>query len=105
MIKAEFYLHNEVLVGFSVKGHAGYANYGYDVVCAAVTSAIELTANAITEILKVKASVVVLEDEVKLTLPNDKSLHATDFVKALRLHLELLSQDYKENIQLTDIEV
>lgn len=105
MIVAEFYLRNEVLVGFSVKGHANYAIYGNDVVCAAVTSAIELTANAITEILKAKASVVVLENEVKLTLPNDTSPHAIDFVKALRLHLELLSQDYKENIRLADIEV
>ncbi len=108
MINAEFYLKNEVLVGFSIKGHAGYADYGLDVVCAAVTSAVELTANAITDILKVSASVGVFENEIRLTLPNsdkDNVKCAITFLKALRLHLELLSQDYKQNIRLIDMEV
>lgn len=105
MINAEFYLKNETLTGFSVKGHAGYADFGLDVVCASVTSAVELTANAITEILNVPAIVGVLENEVRLSLPNGNFQEALTFLKALRLHLELLSQDYAENIRVIDIEL
>lgn len=105
MITAEFYLKNNVLNGFSLKGHAGYAQYGKDICCAAVTSAVELTVNAITEILKVDASVGVFENEVKLVLPDNTDELAIEFLKALRLHLELLSEDYSENIRLIDMEV
>ena len=105
MINAEFYLKNEVLIGFSINGHADYAEFGVDVVCAAVTSAVELTANAITEILNIKASVGVFENEIKLTLPDTESDDTISFLKALRLHLELLSHDYKQNIRLIDMEV
>lgn len=104
MINAEFYLKDEVLVGFSVKGHAGFADFGQDIVCAAVTSAVEMCANGITEILKADASVGAFGNEIKLSL-NDGDERAVDFIKALRLHLELLSLDYPENIHLIDLEV
>ena len=105
MINAEFYLKSDVLTGFCIKGHAGFADFGLDIVCASVTSAVELTANAITEILKIPAVVGVLENEVRLILPNGDFPDAVNFLKALRLHLELLSQDYRENIRLTDLEL
>lgn len=109
MINAEFYLKNEVLVGFSVKGHANYDDFGLDIACASVTSAVELTANAITEILKIPAFVGVFENEIRLTLPQDTDmqlqLQGVDFIKALRLHMELLFQEFKQNIRVIDIEL
>jgi uncharacterized protein YsxB (DUF464 family) len=105
MISAEFYLKDEVLIGFRIKGHADYDDFGQDVVCAAVSSAVELTANAITEILKVPAEVGVFENEIRLSLPDCNHKEAIDFLKALRLQLELISQEFPENIQLTDLEV
>ena len=38
------------LVGFVMEGHAGYADPGEDIVCAAVSSVAYMTANTITEI-------------------------------------------------------
>lgn len=105
MISAEFFLREDHFVGVSVRGHAGYASYGNDVVCASVTSAVELTANGITEILKIPASVGVFENEVRIDLPAGAGLDAERFLQALRLHLALLQQDYPENLQLTDTEV
>lgn len=105
MITAEFYLQNEVFCGFSIRGHAGYADFGSDIVCASVTSAVEMAANGITEILKVPATVGCFENEVRLDLPAGSYPEAVDFIRALRLHLELLSQDYSENLRLIDMEV
>lgn len=107
MIKAEFYLKNDILCGFSIKGHAEFNDYGLDVVCAAVTSAVELTSNAITEILMIPANVGVFEDEVRLLLPEnfEGNKNAIDFIKALRLHIELLSQDYQQNVSVNDVDI
>lgn len=105
MITAEFYLQEEEFRGFSIKGHAGYAEYGSDIVCASVTSAVEMAANGITEILKVPAVVGAFENEVRLMLPEGNYPEAVHFIVALRLHLGLLSQDYAENLRLIDMEV
>ncbi len=117
MINAEFYLKEtedsfqDLIIGVCVKGHAGFAEFGLDIVCASVTSAVELTANAITEILKVPATVGVFENEVRLFLPecfnesemSEEIKQSVNFLKALRLHLELLSQDYKANIEVSEV--
>lgn len=107
MTKVEFFLSNENICGFKVKGHSGFAEAGLDIVCAAVSSAVELTANGITEIAKVNATVSANGDMVYLFLDekNRQNVYAIAFLKALRLHLELLSMDYPDNIILNDMEV
>jgi len=105
MIIAEFYLKNETFVGFSLKGHAGYGDFGEDIACASVTSAVELTANGITEILKVSANVEVFENEVRLMLSDIESQIAISFIEALRLHLELLKKEFQGRIRINDMEV
>lgn len=105
MINAEFYLQNDTLVGFSVSGHAGFDDAGYDIVCSAVTSLVEMTSNAITEILNAKAEVTVKENQISFMLFEKERIDAINFLKALRLELEFLSQDYSDNIRLIDMEV
>ena len=48
MIYAEFFTRQEKLYGFKISGHAGYADKGEDIVCASVSSAVQLVANTIT---------------------------------------------------------
>ena len=45
------------VVGFRVTGHAGYAESGSDIVCAGVTTAVQLVANGITECAGIIAEV------------------------------------------------
>ena len=48
MIKATLYLnHDEKYVGFDIKGHAGYAESGKDIICSAVSTLSVTTVNAI----------------------------------------------------------
>lgn len=105
MTKVKFFLSNEIICGFSVKGHSGFAESGLDIVCAAVSSAVELTANGITEIAKADAKVTVNGDEVSLRLIDLDNAVATALLKSLRLHLELLAQDYPSNIIINNMEV
>lgn len=98
------YKRKDVCIGFSVTGHAGYAEYGQDIVCAGVTSAVQLTINGITEILQLPADVEV-EDNLISILLSDCDDKAVAFLEAFALHMTLLSQDYQGTIQLTDTEV
>ncbi len=48
MIKATLFLNqDDKYVGFSIKGHAGYADKGQDIVCAAVSTLAITTCNAV----------------------------------------------------------
>lgn len=105
MIEAEFFRHGDAWRGFHVTGHAGFADYGNDVACASVSSALQMTANAITEILHVKAQVDVAENDITLLLSDPENREAQNFIEAFRLHLSLLMEDYENTIQITDAEV
>lgn len=104
MIQASFTKTEGKLTAFSLKGHAGYDDYGKDIVCASVTSAVQLTANAITEVLKVPAEVQVQNNQIKLKLPGGFP-QAEAFMDALLLHLTLLSEDYPGTIKVKVSEV
>ena len=107
MIRARFLTDAGRLCGFSVSGHAGFADAGEDIVCAAVSSAIQLTANGITEILGLAASVEAQDDTISLRLaPNSQGEGSAEaFLKALRLQLSLLAEDYPQNVKVTCTEV
>lgn len=105
MIRADFMRTEDKLTAFSLQGHAGYDEYGKDIVCASVTSAVQLTANAITEVLKVKADVQVLDNQIRLKMPENAPQEAFHFMDALLLHLQLLEEDYKGNIKVKVSEV
>ncbi len=104
MINAEFF-DNGRKIAFIINGHAGFADSGEDIVCAAVSSAVQLTVNGITEIIKVMADVEVLENEISLKLPPHAPLEAISFVEALYLHIKLLSEDYGDFIKVFVTEV
>ena len=105
MIRAKFFSKAGHLIGFSVSGHAGYADAGEDIVCAAVSSAVQLTANGITEVLGLQARVRAEGDTVSLRLDDSANGEAEAFLKALQLHLSVLSEDYPKNVKLTCTEV
>ena len=105
MIQAEFLTQSGELCGCRLSGHAGFADYGEDIVCASVTSALQLTANGITEIIKAPVQVSVLENEISVVLKAPVSPCARAFLQALKLHLEVLAQEYEGTIQIKVSEV
>lgn len=105
MIQVTFKTKKNVLHSVSVTGHAEYDDHGKDIVCAAVTSALQLCANAITEVVEVPADIVVKENLVEIILPDRAPKKAIYFLEALLLHLDTLQQDYPNNVQVQLSEV
>jgi uncharacterized protein YsxB (DUF464 family) len=106
MIRVEFGKVSDKFYAVTVSGHANFAELGKDIVCAAVTSAFQLCANAITENLGLKdAEVVIGENIAGIELPKNPSDTAEAFIAALWLHLSLLEVQYPKNIKVTTMEV
>lgn len=106
MIKAKFLLSDGMFFGFSISGHANFDDFGKDIVCASVTSAVQLCINGVTECLHIKSNVEVLKNEINFNFPKScDNQSAIAFLKALYLHLDIISQDYPENIKLSTVEV
>lgn len=104
MIQAEFTSEGGNLAGFSISGHSLFDERGRDIVCAAVSSAVQLTANGISEILKENPSVEIEQNHINLKLAKT-SQAASAFLEAFRLHLKLLAEDYPNTIEITVLEV
>ena len=101
MIQANFKCSRKKLIGFSVSGHSGYDDEGFDIVCASVSSAVMLVCNAITEVYKLPADINVGDNVISCEISSDDTL----LIDALKLHLSALAEDYPENISVTISEV
>ena len=65
MIRAEFFYKKGEPRRFVVSGHAGYAENGKDIVCASVSSAVQMAINGITEIVKTNCEVNVKKESIE----------------------------------------
>ncbi len=105
MIEAMFPRANCQITGFTVSGHAGYATSGKDIVCAAVSSAVQLTSNGITEILHYPADVSAEGNRVSLQTTGDIPADVQAMLASFELHMRLLAEEYPKFIRIRYLEV
>jgi len=105
MIHAEFIRCGQWYAGFSVTGHAGFAGYGEDVVCAGVSSAVQMAANGITEILKAPAQVICEANLISVKTGMDACEKCDAFYRALHLQLTQIGKGYPDTVAITEVNV
>ena len=106
MITVTIFKNGDKLRGFSVTDHSDFSQDGADIVCSAVSSAVQLTANGVTEVAGATADVHVDEEAAIITLKTDSDDRAVQMlIKSFSLHMEILSEDYEENIKYSILEV
>ncbi|MBE6849045.1 MAG: ribosomal-processing cysteine protease Prp [Ruminococcus sp.] len=103
MTKAVFTRKNGRLCRCSIKGHAGYAEHGQDIVCAAVSSAVQLTANLLTETFGENVQVSAKGDTINIR--TDGSDISVKLLEALSVHLQCISEEFPKQIKLEFTEV
>ena len=106
MIRITFFSSDERLIGFHVTGHAGYAEEGSDIVCAAVSSAAYMTANTVTDVLNLDPQLTADEGDMLLrfrTLSDAEK--AAAIMNGFRLHIEGLREQYPDYLTVTITEV
>ncbi len=104
MIAVTIYRQQSVCVGFQCKGHAGFADHGEDIVCAGVTTAVQMTINGITEVVGCAADVNVLENEITCRVTNPQGAVSV-LLDSFILQIELLQEDYETHIEMMNLEV
>mgnify|MGYP004498883645 CR=1 FL=1 len=107
MIRVDFFITEKGLIlGYNVCGHADYDDYGRDIVCAAVSSAALLTANTISEIIKVPADASIDgKDGMKFKISENNANLCRDVLLGFKLHMLSLEEQYPKNITVNYTEV
>jgi uncharacterized protein YsxB (DUF464 family) len=100
MITALFFCRENRLTGFDISGHSDYAEAGYDVVCASVSSAAQLVCNTITDYFRDPADVRVGDNIISFRLCEGCSEYSYELLSSFEKHLEFISEDYAEDIDL-----
>ena len=99
MICFKFVRSGKANIGFECKGHAGYAQAGQDIVCAAVSSAAYLAANTITDSFGIEAEAKVDDGYMSLLLTQE-SASGTKVLDGLEAHIRSLAQEYPRSIKV-----
>ena len=89
------------LNGFTLSGHAGAGDAGYDIVCSAISSAAYMTANMLTEIFNEELTADVRDGFMSIALSDGASPVASDILKGFKLHMEQLCGQYPDFIKIT----
>ena len=105
-ISVRFFRADGLYRGFSVSGHDAVPDSAeYSVLCAAVSSAVQLTCNTLTEIFGAPADAVQVrpakheQNEIALRLPEPDSVQS-EILRGLHLHLQLLSEEYAGRLHI-----
>ncbi|MBE5921538.1 MAG: ribosomal-processing cysteine protease Prp [Lachnospiraceae bacterium] len=107
MIQVTFYKNQTgEWKGFSIKGHAGYAEYGKDIVCAAVSALALNTLNSIEALTEDTFKAEVAEGSMKMKFTSVPGSSSKVLMDSLQLGLQnILEDNNKTYIQLNFKEV
>ena len=102
MIRVTLYRENGLLTGFECRGHADFAAYGQDIVCAAVSVLTTTCVNALETVAHVEAKVSAREGNMVVHLPPDSGHDAQVILAAMRQGLSDIAEQYPKNLQLIE---
>ena len=93
-------------MGFNFTGHCGYADNGKDIVCAAVSSAIYLIINTVTEIINITPKELKIDKgDIVFTIHENDEPQCRILFNGLKAHLFGLEEIYPQNIRVDYMEV
>jgi uncharacterized protein YsxB (DUF464 family) len=109
MIIVEFVKSNQGWHGFRARGHAGFADPGEDIVCAAVSALTQTAVLGLTEVVGLECQVSVEEKEGSLDCLLPSGLAGQDWQRA-QLILEVLhaglratEKEYKRYVRVKEV--
>ncbi|MBO5163567.1 MAG: ribosomal-processing cysteine protease Prp [Ruminococcus sp.] len=103
MISSVFYRKDKQFYAFEVRDHADFAESGKDIVCAAVSSAVQLTVNLLDAFgCRTKTAAVGC---LVRCFTNAEYDSASKIIKQLILHLDSIAEEFPETIKITISEV
>ncbi len=102
MIRLTLHETDGQLTGFECAGHAGFAQAGQDIVCAAVSILTTTCANALESVAGVAPKVSTSDGEMILSIPRDAGRDAQVILMAMRQGLRDLAEAYPRYFRLIE---
>ncbi|MBS5164691.1 MAG: ribosomal-processing cysteine protease Prp [Butyricicoccus pullicaecorum] len=105
MTKVTFYRTQYGYTAVDLIGHAGFAEDGEDIVCAAISSSVQLIHALLFDVQKIAVDTLI-EDEgahIRLMLPQNQMTEGQAAFQAFYLHLSELEQNYSQFIHVTEV--
>ena len=99
MIRIEVIKNNEKYQKITFKDHANYDDYGKDIVCAAVSSTMLCTVNAIYLINEDSIKVTKTDNNFIIEIIKDNDI-TNKLIENMMHCLESLEKDYPKNIKI-----
>ncbi|MGL5055507.1 MAG: ribosomal-processing cysteine protease Prp [Fusobacteriaceae bacterium] len=108
MTKIEILKKNGSIVKYKATGHAEYANHGEDIVCAAISTNLQLPLAGLTEILglipKFEISEGYLEVDLRGLDLQNKDREVSILLESMLLMLRELTKEYPKYLKLVEKE-
>lgn len=95
------------ITAVEAKGHTGYAKYGKDIVCAAVSTLIQSTLLGLKEVAKLNVQITSGEGYLRydITCGNAEERQKADLLlETMKLSLKDIAGEYKSHIRLEETE-
>ena len=87
----------DIISGFEVRGHAGFGEEGQDIICAAVSSAVYMTVNTVTDIYMIDPVLLEVEDgRLCMKLEEKDAEKCRDLILGFKLHVSEFARDLRE---------
>lgn len=91
------------VVEFTVTGHAKYAKYGEDIVCAGISALTQAALLGLLEHLKIPVNHQVQSGFLKVTLPeNHLDARSDAILESMVLGLKQIAQAYKKYVRIQE---
>ena len=105
MTKVTFSLQGDKILSVDILGHAGYAEEGEDIVCAAISSAVMLTHALLYDVQHIPVDTLIEDDgaHIRFTLPKGDVERGQDALCALKLHFSELEQNYSDFLNVMEV--
>ena len=100
MTRATFIRQGDTLSGVRIKGHAGYAKSGYDIVCSAISVACHMTALGLIEVLGLHATAEAKDADVSIQVDSSDIHKAQPMLRTLELELHEIRKQYPDHIKI-----
>lgn len=94
------------ICSFTVKGHSGYGEECYDIVCASVSAVVWDTINGLLEVVGIPANYEMQDGYVACDIPDlspKQRKQADVLLESMVLFLKSLEEQYGEYVMLTEV--
>ena len=107
MTKVEVFYNRNVIIGFRMEGHAMLNAHGFDILCASLSTASQMTVNGIIDWIGLDADEIVQELDkaraiIHVIIPPEESESSVvqQLFRSFIMYIEELAKQYPDNVKL-----